>query len=75
MDLRSSNYLEFLSDCMDVWQAGSLTVYVRRKEKSAVSELSLKNHLNAVSGWKLLSEAVHLLCTVRNEDAIMERKY
>lgn len=75
MDLRFTNYLEFLSGCMDVWQAGSLTGYGRRKEKSAISELSFKNHLNAVSGWKLLSGAVHLLCTVRNEDAIMERKY
>lgn len=53
----------------------ALLGYVRRKEKSAITELSLKNHLNAVSAWKLLSEAVHLLWAVRNEDAIMERGY
>lgn len=46
--------------------------YVRRKKKSAITELSLRNHLNAISAWKLVSEAVHLVWAVRNGDVIVE---
>lgn len=59
------NYLEFLSACRDLWQAGCIPFWGMWGKRRGL--LSLTCRLNAISARKLLSESMYLLWAVRND--------